>query len=364
MPAGDAAPAWTWDAAAVGAHVARQLGVTVTGAPVRLTGGLLNVVWRVPVGGLDGDASVIVKVAPPFVASAPDVPLPASRLRAEARALAALPSLLDSSPRGGVPRSATERVRTPRLLDLDAAASVLVMSDAGDLPHLGTWLAGASAVGAGDALARLGAFVGRLHGATLHAPDLTDWHQPEIARVRLDVQYHTVEARLAGVPDAAALGAVAADLGERWLAPGLCVVMGDLWPPSVLVGPPIPHSPLAAPSASRVPIPLTVIDWELCTAGEPAQDLGHLAAHLWLLGRMDLWAPFVAGYRLGAGDAIGGLLGGGTAGDAARHAACELLARVTGPFGSGRPDAGSVVATAADWLRAPDRAPWATATRA
>ncbi len=351
MPAGDA---WTWDGAAVGAHVAARLGVVVAGTPRRLDGGLLNVVWRVP---LAGGESVVVKVAPPFVASAPDIPLPTSRLRAEARALSSpLLAPLAVPPRAGgqMRRRASRRraddgsggtVRTPRLLDFDADASVLVMSDAGDVPHLGTWLASASFEAAADALARLGAFVGRLHGTTLGARDLVEWHQPEIAHVRLGVQYRPVAARLAGVPDAAALGATAVALGERLRAPGRCVVMGDLWPPSVLVGP------------DGV---LTVIDWELSTAGEPAQDVGHLAAHLWLLGRMDLWMPFVAGWRRGAGGSVSALLAGGTADDAARHAACELLARVTGPFGTEREDAALLVTTAADWLRSPRASPVAT----
>ena len=43
--------------------------------------------------------------------------------------------------------------------------------------------------------------------------------------------------------------------------------MGDLWPPSVLV----------RPGGG-----LVLIDWEMCTRGQRCQDVGHLAAHLWL----------------------------------------------------------------------------------
>lgn len=208
------------------------------------------------------------------------------------------------------------------MLDLDAERSVLVMTDAGPRPHLGEWLTSATDAAARDALTRLGALVGRLHAATLTAPDLARWHQPDVAATRLAIQYGAVGGwlREAGVADVDALGAVARDLGERWLALG-----GSL----------------------------TVIDWELSTAGAPAQDLGHLGAHLWLLGWSDLWSPFTRGWRDGAGERRAALLAERTAADAVRHAACEVLARTVSAFAD-ECDLREAMEVAADWLRAPD----------
>jgi hypothetical protein len=45
------------------------------------------------------------------------------------------------------------------------------------------------------------------------------------------------------------------------------IIMGDLWPRSVIV------------SDAK----LRIIDWELAHYGKPAQDVGHFSAHLWML---------------------------------------------------------------------------------
>ena len=134
-----------------------------------------------------------------------------------------------------------------------------------------------------------------------------------------------------GVGDHATLADHALAIGERFLARGSCVIMGDLWPRSVLVD--------AAD--------LWIIDWELAHAGNPAQDLGHLAAHLWMHATranstarsaeiVALFDRFWAGYRA-ALDANGraGLVSTRTLREATRHAGCELLARVCGPFRAG-----------------------------
>ncbi len=337
---------WAWGARCVAAHVAERLpGAMPVGAPERLAGGLLNVVWRMPVAGVDGTSSVIVKCVPPFVASAPEVPLSPSRLSAEARASSALGT-------GGVFAGvATNRVRAPRLLDADDARSVLVMEDAGALPDLGEWLATAPVSEALDAGRALGAFVGRLHRATLGHADAARLFNPDVQATRLAVQYRAVGGWLAdaGVADADALGASAVAMGERFTRPGRCLVMGDLWPPSVLVAP-----------DGR----LTVIDWELSTWGEPAQDLGHLAAHLWLLGRLDVWAAFVDGYRDAAGASLPALLDGATPDGTARHAACEVLARTAGAFRDSAHASDEAVGTAARWLRTPAAAALFDALRA
>lgn len=281
------------------AHVAARLGRRVSRA-ARLSGGLLNDVHRVWFA--DGAGSVIVKHAPPHVAAAPEIALDPSRSAFEAAGLRWVAGRADA------------RVVVPRVLDV--APGMLVLEDLGDLPDLGRWL---SAGGDPAVLDRLGGWLGGLH-ADRSAPPL---HNLPMQQARLAVQYAPVGERLAalGVADAAALGARAQALGERLCAAGPTFVMGDLWPPSVLVGHDgTPH----------------VIDWELCTRGQACQDLGHLAAHLWMGAHRGRWsrglaARFLRAVRGAAPE---------PAGDTATHFACEVLVRSAGPFRAGGPYAG------------------------
>lgn len=260
------------------------LGRPMTGA-VRLTGGLLNHVFRV--SGADG-RSVVLKHAPPHVAAAPQIALDPRRAAVEALALAAV----------GPPVA-------PRLLAHEGAT--LVLEDLGPLPHLGDWLAGG---GDPAVLDGLGRWLRRLHESPVPAID-----NRVVQQTRLAVQYEAVEGWLAaaGVPEAAVLGGRAVALGRRWLERGPAFVMGDLWPPSVLV---------AAPSRVHL------IDWELAVAGWPAQDLGHLVAHLALGAACDGLDPglgerFLAAY---------GPLWERSGDELWVHAGAELLARSLGPF--------------------------------
>ncbi|MEC7948618.1 MAG: aminoglycoside phosphotransferase family protein [Myxococcota bacterium] len=281
------------------AHVASRLGRPVAGAK-RLAGGLLNHVHRVWFA--DGPGSVVVKHAPPHVATAPSIPLDPSRAAFEAAGLQW----------AGARRDA--RVVVPQVLD--AVPGTLVLEDLGELPDLGSWLAAGGDAGALD---RLGGWLRALH-ADPDPPEL--WNAP-VQRTRLAVQYAPVAARLdaLGVPDATALGAKARRLGERLLERGETFVMGDLWPPSVRMG---------GDGRPRV------IDWELCTRGHPCQDLGHLAAHLWRGGARGRWQPGLARRFLGASAAAAS---SGTA-EIAVHFACEVLVRTAGPFRAGGPYAG------------------------
>lgn len=272
----------------------------------RLSGGLLNHVFRVHEP--DG-CSVVLKHAPPHVAAAPHIPLDPRRAAVEAAALRAV----------GPPVA-------PRLLAHDGAT--LVLEDLGPLPHLGAWLA---AGGDAAVLDWLGAWLRRLHDGPVPSID-----NRAVQQTRLAVQYQEVQGWLEseGVSEAAALGARAVALGERWLEPGPCFVMGDLWPPSVLIG-----------GAASV----HVIDWELAVAGWPAQDLGHLVAHLALGAACDgldhgLAERFLAAYGPVAED---------THRELWVHAGAELLARVLGPFARPGVPSGqraAVVENALMWL--------------
>ncbi len=297
------------------AFAARVTGRPLAGAPKALAGGLLNLVWRVPLEG----GSVIVKHAPPHAAAAPEIPLDPARLGFEARALAAVGP-------GGALAGLHRAVRAPAPLHYDPERHLLAMEDLGDPPSLERWLLTAGSQGGADpaavepALADLGAFIAALHLRSAALPALAvDFQNRAVQQTRYEVQYDMAEASLAaaGIPDATALGERARALGRRLLAPGRCLVMGDLWPRSVLMRADGPR----------------VIDWEFAHWGRPGQDLGHLAAHLWMLARrgrvFDPWPAFINAY-----EALRPL----TAADrweASVHFGCEILARTTGAFQGG-----------------------------
>ena len=346
------------------AHLRRRLpDVRPDGAPERLEGGLLNVVWRVPAR----PESVIVKWAPPYLASAPDVPLDPSRVVFEAHALEALGpgGLLGDVVRADVPPSCSDSlprsggVRPPRRLDLDAEAHVLVMEDVGRGPDLGAWLRQGHPTAEWGG--RLGAFVGRLHRASLDRADLAArFRNLAVQETRHAVQYQAVGelCRQVGLPDAEELGRRAEALGRRLQDPGRCLLMGDLWPASVLV----------AGDGLRV------IDWEFAHFGHPAQDVAHLAAHLWMHARRApnpdveaeaTWRRFRAAYAEALGPDVRGLWTPDVQRDAAIHYAAEVLVRAVGAFQEGylygglapeAPPVQEAVAEAARHLRDSERA--------
>lgn len=306
-------------------HVERRLpGFRPRPAAEPLSGGLLNETFRVRGDG----GSVVVKHAPPYIASLPDVPLDPSRIAFEARALA---DLAPDGRLGGVPE---RRVRPPRLLDYDAEAATVILEDLGRLPHLGGLLeeGGAGAPKAGQ---RLGGFIGRLHAATARPwAGGGEYHNLPVQVSRHAVQYSQVREFLeqAGVPDAEACGKRAAELGERLVEPGRCLIMGDLWPPSVLVD----------------GTALRLIDWEFCHYGHPAQDVAHLAAHVVItasVARTDhaggmarnFWRSFASAYVNALDAKAVELLDAGIRRDVHTHLGAEILARLVGPFRAGSP---------------------------
>lgn len=305
----------------------RVLEIRVTGAPERLSGGNLNHVWRVPAV----PESVIVKQAPPHIATTPDVPLDPSRCAIETKCLRAF----DAG--GALHDLSSDALRPPRLLAADAERAVLVMEDIGPLPSLDAWLrtadAGALAKRAPTIGRTLGRFVGRLHQCTLHDEAVARrFDNTAMQETRHAVQYRAIGDVLAscGVPDADALGEKAMTVGERFLQPGRCLTMGDLWPPSILVG------------ANG----LRLIDWELAHFGQPEQDVAHLAAHLWMLAHRAptpavkravprLYEAFTASYQTALGTASDALQTETMHHRAAVHFGAEILVRAVGNFQDG-----------------------------
>lgn len=300
-------------------HLARRLPDFVpAAAPVALEGGLLNHTWRVP----GHPRPLIVKHAPDHIATAPEVPLDPSRLVFEARALA------DLAPGGRLATVGDEHARPPRRFDFDEMASVLIMEDLGELPDLSSALA--EGRDAQSLCVKVGSFVGRLHGATYERPAIAkDYRNLPIQETRLAVQYRPVAGwlRAEGLEEdrAREIGARIEAFGERLLRPGCCLLMGDLWPPSILV------------DGQSV----RIIDWEFAHFGNPAQDLAHLAAHFAMhaLVRRDrewitCWQVLAGAYRDSCGNTARWLGMSGAREDLATHYAAEIFARTLGPFSS------------------------------
>ncbi len=286
--------------------------------PEPLTGGSLNHVWRLR--ARDG-STLILKHAPPHVATQPGVPLAPERLAFEARALGLFQAGGKFSALAGV------SLRPPRLLAYDPAHHFLLLEDVGAAPDLAAAISTrADAPRIGRAL---GLFIGRLHGQSAGDPALArDFDNRAIQTARDRIQYRAIAglAQASGF-DAAAVARIdahATALGRRLLAPGRCLVMGDLWPRSLLV----------AGSALRL------IDWEFVHYGHPLQDLAHFGAHCWMQahtgatpalaqGWSDLWHGFVGAYRETGAAA---LLGPADERLMDIHAGAEIFARCAGPF--------------------------------
>ena len=121
------------------------------------------------------------------------------------------------------------------------------------------------------------------------------------------------------------------DLGERLQDTGTCLVMGDLWPPSVLVN-----------KSSDI----CLIDWEFVHFGRPLQDIGHFAAHCWMQGQTAeisngaiwwnvLWRSFLDAYKDATGGQYSELINSEEKDDIGIHIGTEILIRAFGPFKEG-----------------------------
>ena len=325
------------------AHLARRLpAYRVAASPARLSGGHLNYVWRVAAE----PRALIVKWAPPFAAAQPAVPLDPGRILIEAASLELL------GPGGRLEALCTGALRAPARIDLDTERHVLVMEDLGTLPDLGRLLkTGCVPAGTGRALGR---FIGELHARTEGDAALAAaFDNAAVQEARLDVQYRAIGSMLsqAGIAAPPAAARRAARLGERLTGAGRCLIMGDLWPDSVLV------------QGRR----LRLIDWELAHFGQPAQDVGHLLAHLWMHAHrgaaqgVPLARSFLEHYVDALGDRARSFADDRFRADCAVHEGAEIIARCLGPFRqgyAGLPAAGApvreAVAFAIDCIMAGD----------
>jgi 5-methylthioribose kinase len=244
----------------VGEWAEDNLDFEPTGA-VRMKRGLLNEVWRI-----DGDTTAILKVYTDKSTENSTVELTRERGRFEAAAL----KLFEYDHE--LKRFFQNKIEVPRLLRFNELEGTLAMTHLEHQCDFGEALVDGTA---GDQEAtRLGTWLGGLHRESRHRMDLLRrFKNVAVQRTRLRIQYAAVEDTLEEADievEATRLreaGRRALALGRKLLEPGDCLIMGDLWPRSVLIG------------GERI----GVIDWEFCHYGRPLQDVAHLAAHLWLL---------------------------------------------------------------------------------
>lgn len=293
----------------------RALELEVVDAPRRLEGGLLNHTWYVEARPVP----VVIKFAPPHLASAPSIPLDPARQSFEVRALEAF-----ARPGPLADLARREGVRVPRCIWSEASPRVLIMdwiASRGDFVHAST------DAGAAEDARALARFVVGMHRATFEDDTLAErFDNTAVQRTRLVVQYEPLGELLAelGISDAASLGEGFAELGRRFTTPGCCLIMGDLWPRSIL----------AAPET------LALIDWEFAHFGRPAQDIGHLAAHLWMHahcgapGAALRFEAFLEACQL-AMEGAPAPLREPLREEASWHCAAEILTRAVGAFREG-----------------------------
>lgn len=283
-----------------------------------LDGGNLNHVWR-----LKGEErNLIIKIAPPHIASNPEMPLSSKRIQFEAKALKLFEqtNLLSSL--------ASDKIRPPHIQFYDHQNHLLVMEDIGPCAHLGEAdLADGQYASLGQAL---GKFIAKLHSRTYKNGDLAArFNNIDIQKTRLHIQYRAAAeyAQKGGIEDVGSIQGRTERLGKQLLQPGKCLIMGDLWPPSILM--------------DRTNIRL--IDWEFAHFGNPLQDVGHFAAHCWMLAHSTsqdkrksaikkLWGQFWTTYQEMMEDTI---FDGQELRGMATHAGAEILVRAAGPFKSG-----------------------------
>jgi len=300
----------------------------VLGEPQPLSGGLLNFVWRI--NGQPGSKpmSVIAKWAPPRIATLPEVRLDPDRLRIEASALA------EFGTGGLLSELSSEGVRPPCLIKFLSDLNLLIMEDVCDCHDLGKWIKSTHANKESKQIGvMIGNFIGRLHRITARQPNMQiKFNNPNIQRTRLDFQYKNVVhyAEKANLPHAQKIGEIAVAYGELLQEPGIVLIMGDLWLPSIFV----------------TTNGLRIIDWELSHFGRPSQDIGHLVAHLWMhqhrfaekstakTAKLIL-GGFLAAYRSALGDSFDEVFGLAGVRESAIHFGSEVLTRTVGNFQNG-----------------------------
>jgi len=227
----------------------------------RLSGGNLNIVWRIRTE----ENTFIIKHAPPYIATQPEIPLDESRIKFESRILYAL------NREQKFRKIQAPAISYPKWMAFNESGNLLMIEDLGDCNSILIDLP-ANPHKTERYAKGLGRFIARLHVNTFKDQELKKkFNNRPVQKTRHEVQYKQCGTFLenAGVATGIAkrAGERCRQLGTLLVSPGFCLVMGDLWPQSILVR----NNGLA------------LIDWEMTHYGRPLQDVAHLDAHLWMM---------------------------------------------------------------------------------
>lgn len=282
-----------------------------------LEDGNLNHVWR-----LKGSSrNLILKMAPPYIAANPEVPLDPMRVEYESRALQLFRE-------GETLHSlASKEIRPPKHFFYDNKHHLLATEDLGHLPDIS--ILSNSEISPQQAGRRLGHFIGNLHRLSYNNSNLKkQFANTDIQQTRQKLQYNPAAeyAKRGGITKVKSIQSKTQRLGKDLLEPGCCLVMGDLWPSSILLNDNELH----------------IIDWEFCHFGRPLQDVGHFAAHCWMLAHTSseveqekifrkLWQHFWKAYQKHTNH-NDQLYDKQEYRDTATHIGSEILIRATGAF--------------------------------
>ena len=294
---------------------------TISESLERIEGGNLNHVWR-----LQGEEkNLIVKHAPPYIAANPDVSLSPDRITFEARAL----SLFKTGE--SLSSIKNERLRPPILHYFNHERNLLIEEDFGQLPDISETLAKElvdPVIGN-----QIGKFIGKLHRKSYQQDRYREsFSNADIQQTRMEVQYRSAADYAAKVTfdSIEEIKNKTTKLGQELLHPGRCLIMGDLWPPSLLI------------KENNI----RLIDWEFAHFGRPLQDIAHFAAHCWMQAHASqdediskkfekLWKNFWNSYKNELGATFSDIYDQQEDADAANHAGAEILIRAAGPFKEG-----------------------------
>ena len=286
-----------------------------------LSGGNLNLILRVR--GKNGN--VILKHSPPYIASSPNIPMNSNRLMFEAGALEAF------LPGGRLSEICSEQVRPPDFLGYDKENSLLLMEDVS--PAIQWFEVIQSGESGPESAISLGQFIGRLHSKTYSNTFFADrFNNQPVQETRFRVQYKLLSEKLAARNDD--ISRLAAErckeLGRILLQPGKCLLMGDLWPPSLLWS-----------TNNKI----RIIDWEFAHYGRPLQDLAHFCAHCIMHQVValpqqrelyfDIWKNMFEGYRKATDRLFTELMDSEEKQWFPVHTGAEILARTIGAFSEG-----------------------------
>ncbi|RUS20649.1 kinase-like domain-containing protein [Endogone sp. FLAS-F59071] len=251
----------------------------------RLSGGEINHVYRVcfgeAVAEFDYASSVVVKNSLGVLASLPDVKFGIERQRIEARAMVFINSLgvcLDLPITFPNPYP---QIITPVLYHHDTKNNVLIMQDVGAHPDLQKFLLDktTSSQEARDLATTLGAYLSFLHTFTKqHLKEIKPFFENHAARALVQTAIY------GGIREVLEKANIPADVVDHLtqrankygktgsLNPETAdsvLQMGDLWPGALMV--------------AKAEQKTFLLDWEFADIGNPAGEVGHFGAYLYLL---------------------------------------------------------------------------------